>query len=153
MLCYVTRLSRWVGLPDVVDGPYEESDPFTVRFHVRPAIWLPIERTVPIYEPHLWDRLSFTCGQSKVTSVWTGKVRGSLAQYTNTFSLLDRGPLSKLVCTFPTTASRDLRCNRTCLTCRPLSSTSTKRKRTCRAAGCRNFNGPDYWMTCCISLT
>lgn len=91
LLCYVTRLSRWVGLLEVVDGPYEdsspifygESDPFSVRFHVKPAIWLPLEKAVPIHEKSLWEHLSFTRGQSQATSSWTGKVRGSLVQYTD----------------------------------------------------------------------
>src|SRR6266568_9485718 len=59
-VCYLTRLSRWFGLLEVVDGPYidstpvfvpaGESDPFTVRFRVRPQVWLPIEQGIPIHE-------------------------------------------------------------------------------------------------------
>ena len=52
LVCYLTKLSRWIGILDVVSGPFEddspifypESDPFTVRFAVRPEIWLPVER-------------------------------------------------------------------------------------------------------------
>src|SRR6266702_8205786 len=44
LVCYLTRLSRWVGLLEVVEGPYEDasplfvvegSDPFVVRFKVK----------------------------------------------------------------------------------------------------------------------
>jgi hypothetical protein len=88
LLCYMTKLSRWVGILDVLDGPYEdasprfyaENDPFTVRFHVRPTVWLPVDRTIPIHEPHIWDVLSFTRGQRRNTSTWTGRVRSSLTR-------------------------------------------------------------------------
>lgn len=86
-VCYMTRLSRWVGLLEVLEGPfrddtpiYGENDPFVVRFRVRPLIWLPKEHAVPIYEDQLWENLSFTKGQNKGTSQWTGKVRRSLNQ-------------------------------------------------------------------------
>src|SRR5690349_1038681 len=40
LICYMTKLSRWVGVLQVVDGPYEDStpmfyledDPFVLRF-------------------------------------------------------------------------------------------------------------------------
>lgn len=87
-LCYMTKLSRWFGILDVVEGPYvdespiysAEADPFVVRFRVRPTVWLPVEKGVPIHEDHLWNALSFTRGQSRSSSTWTGKLRGSLVQ-------------------------------------------------------------------------
>jgi predicted RNA-binding protein len=87
-ICYMTRLSRWMGLLEVVDGPsvdetpifYAENDPFVVRFRVRPLVWLPVEKAIPIHEDRVWNQLSFTRGQSKRSSSWTGKLRGSLVQ-------------------------------------------------------------------------
>jgi len=87
-VCYMTRLSRWIGLLEVLEGPfvddtpifYPEADPFVVRFRVRELVWLPVEKAVPIHEPRVWDRLSFTRGQSKSSSTWTGKLRGSLVR-------------------------------------------------------------------------
>lgn len=87
-VCYMTRLSRWVGILEVVDGPYSDStpiffpenDPFTVRFHVRPVIWLPLERTVPIHDESVWNHLSFTKALPSNSTAWTGKVRGSLGR-------------------------------------------------------------------------
>lgn len=87
-VCYMTKLSRWIGLLEIESGPFEdatpifypEDDPFTVRFRVRPIHWLPLEKCVPIHEDEVWDQLSFTRGQKKNTSNWTGKVRGSLVQ-------------------------------------------------------------------------
>ena len=86
LVCYMTKLSRWTGLLEIVDGPFEdhapiflpESDPFVVRFHVRPLVWLPVEKAVPIFEEAVWNRLSFTRDHVRGSSVWTGKVRTSL---------------------------------------------------------------------------
>jgi len=88
LMCYMTKLSRWVGLLQVVDGPfveetpifYPDSDPFIVRFHVRPLVWLPVDKAVPIHDDRVWNKLSFTRGQSTRSSSWTGKLRGSLVQ-------------------------------------------------------------------------
>jgi hypothetical protein len=89
-VCYLTRVSRWFGLLDVIDGPYidnkpvfvpaGEPDPFVVRFHVRPKVWLPIEQGIPIHEDFIWRGLSFTRGLDKNSTAWTGKVRGSLVR-------------------------------------------------------------------------
>lgn len=87
-VCYMTKLSRWIGMLEVVEGPfidhvpifYPEGDPFIVRFRVRELVWLPVEKAVPIHETPVWDTLSFTRGQSKNSSTWTGKLRGSLVQ-------------------------------------------------------------------------
>ena len=87
-VCYLTRLSRWIGLLQVLDGPsvddtpifYPEADPFVVRFRVRELVWLPVEKAVPIREARVWNQLSFTRGHSKTSSAWTGKLRGSLVQ-------------------------------------------------------------------------
>jgi hypothetical protein len=57
-LCYMTKLSRWVGVLEVrsdcfVDETpfyYEEDDPFVVRFQVQPVVWLDKEKSVPIHE-------------------------------------------------------------------------------------------------------
>jgi predicted RNA-binding protein len=88
-ICYMTRLSRWMGLLEVLEGSfvdetpifYPENDPFVVRFRVRPLVWLPVEKAIPIHEDRVWDQLSFTRGQSKRSSTWTGKLRGSLVQF------------------------------------------------------------------------
>jgi predicted RNA-binding protein len=91
LLCYMTKLSRWFGLLEVATGPFEdntpifypEDDPFTVRFRVRPTIWLPKESGVPIHEPELWDALSFTKGHDRGSAKWTGTVRHSLLRLTD----------------------------------------------------------------------
>jgi hypothetical protein len=84
----MTRVSRWVGMLEVLDGPftddrpifYPDADPFTLRFRVRPLVLLPIEKAIPIHDDSIWQVLSFTANQDKSTFTWTGKIRASLVQ-------------------------------------------------------------------------
>ena len=88
LLCYMTKLSRWIGNLEVEseqfidDSPifYPENDPFIVRFKVKTVAWLDKEKAIPIHEDEVWNSLSFTKGHQKVSSTWTGKVRASLVQ-------------------------------------------------------------------------
>jgi hypothetical protein len=88
LVCYMTKLSRWFGLLEVLEGPFQDKtpiffpddDPFVVRFRVRPLVWLPVDKAIPIYEGAIWDQLSFTRGQTRGTPTWTGRVRTSLVQ-------------------------------------------------------------------------
>lgn len=86
-VCYLTRISRWCGLFEVVEGPYRDNspiyvksgeDPYEVRFRVKPIVWLTPETSIPIHQSSLWDSLSFTRGLPKNSSAWTGKFRSSL---------------------------------------------------------------------------
>jgi hypothetical protein len=87
-VCYLTRLSRWFGLLEVIEGPFindrpifvPENDPFVVRFRVRTTVWLDIDRAIPIHDETIWTGLSFTRGLEKGSLGWTGKVRGSLVR-------------------------------------------------------------------------
>jgi predicted RNA-binding protein len=91
LICYLTKVSRWIGVLGVISGPYidaspiffPENDPFVVRFRVTPTAWLPVEKSIPIREDPVWKTLSFTRGQDKNSSTWTGKLRGSLVQVTS----------------------------------------------------------------------
>lgn len=85
-ICYMTKLSRWIGVLEVTteafidDSPlfYTDGDPFVVRFKVHTMAWLPKDKTLPIREKKVWDSLSFTRDCEPSSSVWTGKVRTSL---------------------------------------------------------------------------
>ncbi|HQR36736.1 MAG TPA: EVE domain-containing protein [Blastocatellia bacterium] len=96
LICYVTGLSRWTGILEVCSNSYEEmtpiffteNDPFIVRFNVKPVIWLELEQAIPIYDDQLWNNLSFTKGQTKGSSSWTGKIRSSLTQIDDSDALL-----------------------------------------------------------------
>jgi len=88
LVCYLTRLSRWFGLLEVLEGPFIDNkpvflpadDPFIVRFKVRPVVWLDIEKGIPIHDGAIWNGLSFTRRLEKRSIAWTGKVRGSLVR-------------------------------------------------------------------------
>jgi hypothetical protein len=87
-VCYLTRLSRWCGLLEVLEGPFvdhkpilvPEHDPFVVRFRVRPLTWLDIDKAIPIHADETWNGLSFTRDLQRGSTAWTGKVRGSLVR-------------------------------------------------------------------------
>ena len=87
-VCYMTKLSRWVGIMEVEEGPfedhtpfyYEEDDPYVIRFKVRPVVWLPKEKAIPIQDDRVWEHLSFTKDHEKGSSTWTGKLRSSLGE-------------------------------------------------------------------------
>lgn len=84
LLAYVKGLSRWAAVLEVLDGPFVDrkpifvpsSDPFVIRFHVRPSTCLDLEQAVPILEPEVFDRLSFTQGRRH--GYWLGPLRRSL---------------------------------------------------------------------------
>ena len=86
LLCYLTKLSRWFGILEVVEGPFQdntpifhpEDDPFVIRFKVKPIIWLEPEKAVPIQNPDVWQTLSFTKDYDPHSPRWTGKIRTSL---------------------------------------------------------------------------
>lgn len=86
LICYMTKLSRWVGVLEVMskwfrdDTPlfYETDDPFVIRFKVRPLAWLPKEKAIPIRDERVWRRLSFTRDYGLDYPYWTGKLRTSL---------------------------------------------------------------------------
>jgi hypothetical protein len=89
-LCYVVRMSRWVGVLQVLEGPFldrtplflSEDDPFIVRFRVEPLVWLPMENAIPIHEPEIFSRLSFT-RSVEPGGYWQGSIRRSLIKLTN----------------------------------------------------------------------
>lgn len=92
LICYMTKLSRWVGVLKVKSNYFvddtpiftETNDPFSIRFKVEPLSWLPLEKTVPIHEAVIWNTLSFTKELNPNSLAWTGKVRGSLASLDDT---------------------------------------------------------------------
>ena len=62
-VCYMTKLSRWVGILEVqtpcfIDNTpifYPDDDPFVVRFRVKPITWLPKEKAPPIQGGNVWE--------------------------------------------------------------------------------------------------
>lgn len=89
-ICYMTKLSRWIGILEIVSPSYEDSsplflpdnDPFVIRFRVKPSVWLDKEHAIPIRDDNIWNTLSFTKNSDKNSSAWTGRIRSSLTQIT-----------------------------------------------------------------------
>jgi predicted RNA-binding protein len=86
LVCYVTKIGRWCGVFEVISSFFKDDkpiftevdDPFIIRFKIKPLIWLPFEKSIPIRDEIVWEQLSFTKGQDKNRSSWTGKIRASL---------------------------------------------------------------------------
>ena len=57
---------------------FENPDPFTVRFRVKPIAVLDPELAVPIREERVWQALTITNQYDMGHSYWTGFFRGSL---------------------------------------------------------------------------
>jgi hypothetical protein len=90
-VCYLTRLGRWFGLLEVIEGPFidnkpifaaeSENDPFVVRFRVKPVVWLSREMGISIHEEEIWSGLASpspanctrtpSVGQEKFAEVWS----------------------------------------------------------------------------------
>jgi len=91
LICYMTKLSRWIGVLEVLSESfidqtplfYEKNDPFVVRFRVRPITWLSKEKAVPIRDEKIWKGLSFTREHERQGSGWTGIFRSSLNHITD----------------------------------------------------------------------
>ena len=91
LICYMTKLSRWIAILEVTskcfqdDTPlfYESDDPFVVRFKVKPLALLPKEKAIPIKEAKIWNNLSFTKDIPQHGSQWTGPLRSSLVKMTD----------------------------------------------------------------------
>ena len=85
LICYVTRLQRFVGVLEIKSKPFQddrpiftkENDPFILRFNVAPIVWLPLEKSIPIHHDFIWNVLSFTKELSKGSNRWTFMVFSS----------------------------------------------------------------------------
>jgi predicted RNA-binding protein len=81
LLCYLTGLSRFIGLLEVVSEPFRDNDSriwkdesFPCRVRVKPVVTLTPETGVPVHD--LRDRLSIF-ENMKSPNAWTGYFRGS----------------------------------------------------------------------------
>ncbi len=85
-ICYMVKLSRWIGILEVTSTYFKDNtpifyptnDPFIIRFKVKPILWLPKEKGIPIHDDQVWKKLSFTKDMTIKSSAWTGKIRCSL---------------------------------------------------------------------------
>ena len=90
-ICYLTRLQRFNGILEILSEPFidekpiftNENDPFTLRFKVKPVVWLAFEKALPIHMDSLWTRLSFTKELEKDSNQWTWMVFQSPRKWPN----------------------------------------------------------------------
>ncbi len=84
LLCYLTGLSRFIGVLEVVSKPFKDTSPiwkdedFPCRLNVKVLYKLSPETAVPVHD--LRDRLSFFQDMES-TIGWTGHFRGSPAKW------------------------------------------------------------------------
>lgn len=84
LICYLTGVSRFIGMLEVTSEPYKDDEPiwsdedFPCRMRVRPLVALTPEIAVPIH--NLRSHLSIF---ENLTSphAWTGRLRGSPAKW------------------------------------------------------------------------
>ena len=80
LLCYLTGVSRWIGMLEVTSEPFKDDTPiwkdvvFPCRLRVKPVVALTPETAVPVH--HLRDQLSIFQNLSSPFA-WTGHLRGS----------------------------------------------------------------------------
>ena len=64
-ICYMTKLSRWIGVFEILGNYFidekpifsDENDIFIVRFKINPICWLPVENSIPIHDELVWNKL------------------------------------------------------------------------------------------------
>jgi predicted RNA-binding protein len=84
LLCYMTGISRWIGVLEVVSDPFKDSakiwkdEDFPCRVKVKPVVTLTPETAVPVHE--LRGELSAFQNLTN-PHAWTGYFRGSPARW------------------------------------------------------------------------
>jgi hypothetical protein len=84
LLCYLTGISRWIGVLEVVSEPFQDAAPiwadeeFPCRVNVRRIVPLTPETAVPVFE--LRDQLTAFRDLTN-PNAWTGHFRGSPARW------------------------------------------------------------------------
>lgn len=84
-ICYVMRLKRFVGILEITSEYFidetpvfqKEEDLFILRFKVKPVVWLPLEKALPIHLDFIWNSLTFTKDLTKDSTNWTYMVFAS----------------------------------------------------------------------------
>lgn len=84
-ICYCTKIQRFIGILEITSKPFindtpiftKENDPFVLRFGVKPIVWLPLEKGLPIHDDIIWNNLSITKSLPKTSTQWTYMVFSS----------------------------------------------------------------------------
>jgi predicted RNA-binding protein len=84
LLCYLTGISRFIGILEVISDPFQDTSPiwsdedFPCRLKVKTIVELTPETSIPVHE--LKDNLSFF-QNLKSPHTWTGHFRASPAKW------------------------------------------------------------------------
>lgn len=84
LICYLTGVSRFIGILEVISEPYQDNSPiwkdedFPARIKVKPIITLKPNTAIPVHT--LRDKLSFF-QNLKSPHAWTGAFRSSPAKW------------------------------------------------------------------------
>ena len=85
LICYVLQTAKLVGILEVTSAVFKDDkplfaasdDPYTVRFNVKPRVWLNLNNGILDNSDIVWNNLSFTKSIAKSSLIWAG-FRGSL---------------------------------------------------------------------------
>ena len=82
LLCYLKGVSCWIGVlevtgPMVDNGGEDEADEFSLKFPVKPLVWLGKGQLLPIKRDDVWTALSFTKNITPGAGGWNAIVRSS----------------------------------------------------------------------------
>ena len=85
LICYVLQTAKLVGVLEVTSAVFKDdkplfavsNDPYTVRFNVKPRVWLSLNNGILDNSDIVWNNLSFTKSIAKSSLIWAG-FRGSL---------------------------------------------------------------------------
>jgi predicted RNA-binding protein len=87
LLCYLTGISRWVGVLEVTSKPFKDSTPiwkdedFPCRVRVKPLAQLDAETAVPVKDMKEVLSAFKTIKADSYSLAWTGRFRGSPAKW------------------------------------------------------------------------
>jgi|LSQX01.2.fsa_nt_gb hypothetical protein len=84
-ICYCTKIQRFIGVLEITSDYFiddfpifsKTDDPFKLRFRVKPIVWLPLEKGIPIHDDRIWTGLSFTKELPKGSNKWSYMVFSS----------------------------------------------------------------------------
>jgi hypothetical protein len=87
-LCYLVGLGRWCGVLRIESQAFidetplfkMDSDPFVVRFRVAPLLLFDPEYALPMREPSIWNRLSWTKDITPGSVGWGAHFQSSLRE-------------------------------------------------------------------------
>ena len=87
LIVYLIGISRFCGLFEVSskfkidrDSVYFRGDEFTLVCDIKNVIWLPIENTLSIFNPEIWNNFSITRGLEKDNKRWVGSFLSGFMQ-------------------------------------------------------------------------